>query len=149
MHDHFRLLLDALPTSQAPASTQPLHLDYDIRLRSPLEESASTAIAELEVAQQRLRDAFAIEQVSGRAGGKEEAAAAQLLVQRKLLLKATTPMSVAFESTVGREVSDERDSCFQRSSMRALSKRATHARMAPLSTSCGLSVCTLSIIWLS
>lgn len=70
MHDHFRLLLDALPTSQAPASTQPLHLDYDIRLRSPLEESASTAIAELEVAQQRLRDAFAIEQVSGRAGGQ-------------------------------------------------------------------------------
>ncbi|PWN43518.1 hypothetical protein IE81DRAFT_77118 [Ceraceosorus guamensis] len=114
MHDHFRLLLDALPSSSTRSSTQPLLLNYDVRLRSPLEESASTAIAELESAQQRLREAFAMEEQRGEersaasssssSSSAAAAAAAEPLVQRKIILKATTPMSVEFESTVGREL---------------------------------------------
>ncbi|CEH15501.1 DinB-like domain [Ceraceosorus bombacis] len=102
MHDHFRLLLDALPSSSTRSSTQPLLLNYDVRLRSPLEESASKAIAELESAQQRLREAFAMEEQRGEE--RSAAAAAEPLVQKKIILKATTPMSVEFESTVGREL---------------------------------------------
>lgn len=98
VHDHYRVLLDAVSSSSSSGSGEPLSLDYDKRRRAPpLETSAKTALSEFEYTQQRIRELFGEE--SGSAGNSTNRS-----LDKDVKLSATTPSEVEVGSTLGREV---------------------------------------------
>lgn len=92
IHDHFRLLLDALSTASTLPSTTPLPLNYDIRTRNLSSETLHAVALDSFVSLSSRLDV-------------ETGPRAKLDGSRKVLLSATTPLPVEVGTTVAREVS--------------------------------------------
>ncbi|CAO1622519.1 unnamed protein product [Parajaminaea phylloscopi] len=89
--DHFRLFLDSLESS--PAESVPL-IDYDRRLRAvPIETSSKAALDEFVHTQERVKRVL-----------KTSPSDRGPIMERPVILQATTPIIQEFRSTIGREI---------------------------------------------
>ncbi|GAA6061717.1 hypothetical protein JCM10212_004949 [Sporobolomyces blumeae] len=97
LHDHYRLLLDALPTAAPEAGSSDiapdrvLNVNYDVRLRNGDAESRhDAAVASFKHLSERLRT--------------ETKAGKGVPASQRVRLTAVTPEKVVVESTFGREL---------------------------------------------
>ncbi|GAA5894865.1 uncharacterized protein JCM6883_002237 [Sporobolomyces salmoneus] len=93
LHDHYRLLLDAIPadSSSSSSNSEPLHVNYDIRIRNGDAENHHQACVD---SFKHLSERLKRETKSGRG----------IPANRKILLEAITPDKVLLETTFGREL---------------------------------------------
>ncbi|GAA5873512.1 hypothetical protein JCM16303_001151 [Sporobolomyces ruberrimus] len=89
LHDHYRLLLDAIP--EQSTSSDPLKVNYDVRTRNGDAENHHDACVE---SFKHLSERLKRETQSGRG----------ISASRKVKLTAITPEKVEVESTFGREL---------------------------------------------
>ncbi|UZJ54444.1 hypothetical protein CBS101457_003764 [Exobasidium rhododendri] len=98
VHDHYRVLLDAVDSSASSIHGEALPLDYDKRVRAPpLERSAKRALKEFEDTQKRIKSLFGDEALPISHSWERS-------LDRKVLLTATTPEELEVGSTLGREM---------------------------------------------
>lgn len=91
LHDHYRLLLDALPAEPNPSSLEPLHVNYDVRSRNGDAENHHAACVE---SFRHLKRRFERETNRGRG----------IRSDRKVFLTALVPEKIEVESTYAREL---------------------------------------------
>ncbi|GAA5960441.1 hypothetical protein JCM3765_007515 [Sporobolomyces pararoseus] len=91
LHDHYRLLLDAIPTSPTSSSSEPLKVNYDIRTRNGDAESRHQACVDsFKHLSERLK--------------RETKFGKGIPANRKVYLTALVPEKIQVESTYGREL---------------------------------------------
>lgn len=97
VHDHYRVLLDSIESSNRKSGDEAIDLDYDKRTRVvPLETSAKSALQEFESTIERIQRIFNPKQ--GQEGSWD------VHLDKHVRLSATTPAEIELSSSLGREL---------------------------------------------